>query len=255
MHPTKHPKNGANPRLRIPMPPSLPLRTKHKPSHAFRDHNTNACTRLRLRIISEFISIQWGTGCYGDDHVTTAAGIYFGIWSWSGSGLGVEGKAVFIIIGDEGPSESRSVCLVLLKLSMGLQFIWITVDSFIIHAFRGHSRGFKGVVNKVNRESTVAWESKKKVVQKVEHLPASFKSLHSFALWVAADPSCVGDDLTAGTLFKTIDSGSETRMRELSKIGIGGVDDDGDDDDDDSGGSFAGKNLTPKVREVGLIRR
>ncbi|KAF8515106.1 hypothetical protein BU17DRAFT_93796 [Hysterangium stoloniferum] len=44
-------------------------------------------------------------------------------------------------------------------------------------------------------------------------------------------------------------------MRELSKIGIGGVNDDDDDDDDDSGGSVAGKNLTRKVREVGLIRQ
>ncbi|KAF8494044.1 hypothetical protein BU17DRAFT_103790 [Hysterangium stoloniferum] len=42
------------------------------------------------------------------------------------------------------------------------------------------------------------------------------------------------------------------RIRELSKIGIGGGD---DGDGDDSGGSVAGKNLTPKVREVGLIRR
>ncbi|KAF8496331.1 hypothetical protein BU17DRAFT_103448 [Hysterangium stoloniferum] len=43
------------------------------------------------------------------------------------------------------------------------------------------------------------------------------------------------------------------RIRELSKSGIGGGDD--GDGDDDSGGSVAGKNLTPKVREVGLIRR
>ncbi|KAF8515104.1 hypothetical protein BU17DRAFT_93795 [Hysterangium stoloniferum] len=43
------------------------------------------------------------------------------------------------------------------------------------------------------------------------------------------------------------------RIRELSKIGIGGGDD--GDGDDDSGGSVAGKNLTPKVPEVGLIRR
>ncbi|KAF8498304.1 hypothetical protein BU17DRAFT_103107 [Hysterangium stoloniferum] len=42
------------------------------------------------------------------------------------------------------------------------------------------------------------------------------------------------------------------RIRELSKSGIGGGDD--GDGDDDSGGSVAGKNLTPKVREVGLIR-
>ncbi|KAF8515153.1 hypothetical protein BU17DRAFT_68091 [Hysterangium stoloniferum] len=43
------------------------------------------------------------------------------------------------------------------------------------------------------------------------------------------------------------------RIRELSKIGIGGGDD--GDGDDDSGGSVAGKNLTPKVPEVALRRR
>ncbi|KAF8515130.1 hypothetical protein BU17DRAFT_93829 [Hysterangium stoloniferum] len=59
----------------------------------------------------------------------------------------VLGKAVFIIIWDEGMSEGRSVCLVLLKFSMGKERacdlkptyrrpilnVWTTVDSLIIH--------------------------------------------------------------------------------------------------------------------------